>query len=248
MDRRVRFQKIVLLVIAGMIVLFGVLTAIFRTHKGVEFYEGLLRMREQDGQTVYSGEAYDTPVTITVTKTPGNDRLTTVQITIAGVADDVCQVEYPLDPIETEFGARVPGVRITKNGALLFAGGYDPENAPGWYNLDGTRAFGGVSIMFSTGTNRWGGYETGKEDVMPFALGSELSARGSWAGYAAMTLWALVMMALVRFGLRLHVWKMSWYARDPEPTEFYYTTEKIGWVFAAAVLLFGYCFALSVIA
>lgn len=66
-EERTQFQKVILMILAAMIVLFGVLTGVSRAHKGVLFEETLLKVSAAAEQAVYSGEAHGDPVTITVT-------------------------------------------------------------------------------------------------------------------------------------------------------------------------------------
>ena len=68
-EERTRFQKIVLLILAGMAVLFAVLTAVSRAQKGA-YFEGTLLRPENPAQnvTAYTGRVHGTPVTITVTQ------------------------------------------------------------------------------------------------------------------------------------------------------------------------------------
>ena len=132
-----RFQKLMLAVTAGMFVFFGLLMIVFRTHPRVLFEESLLKTTEYENQTVYSGKAHGTPVTITVARAPGNAVLTTVDFTIGTEIHDVCEVEYPLEQIQTEFGYPVDGIRVTKNGEVLWEGGYDPDNEIGQFDADG---------------------------------------------------------------------------------------------------------------
>ena len=122
-EERTRFQKIVLLILAGMAVLFAVLTAVSKTQKGAYFEEVLLRPSfPSENVTVYTGKAHGDPVTVTVTR--DSAARATVEFSIRGVLDDVFVVEYPLEPVRTEYGHTVDGVRVTKNGKPLFEGGY----------------------------------------------------------------------------------------------------------------------------
>ena len=68
-EERTRFQKIVLLILAGMAVLFAVLTAVSHAQKGA-YFEGTLLRPESPARnvTAYTGRAHGTPVTITVTR------------------------------------------------------------------------------------------------------------------------------------------------------------------------------------
>jgi len=136
-----RYQKFLLAALAGMLAFFGVLMAVFRTHPKVLFDEGLLKIEEQEGRTVYSGKVHGTPVSITVT-CPTNF-LSVAGFTIGTEIHDVCEVEYPLDSIKTQYGDTVSGIRVTKNGAVIFEGGYAPEgpfDGASFYDTDGNWA------------------------------------------------------------------------------------------------------------
>lgn len=251
MDSRRKYQRITLVLMAGMIIFFGILTGVLRLRKGVLFEESLLRITEYEGRTVYSGTAYGEPVTIVAAKSPESPALTTVEFTIGAVVHDICQVEYPLDPISTEMGGQANGIRITKNGALLFEGGYIPDSQPnqlglGWFDPDGKWAGADFSFRAISSTNPWQGYEISRGTALRFAVGPERAARGSWKGYGTMVLLTLLAMLLVRFDLELYLWKQSWYIQDPEPTDFYYLMEKIGWVLWLLLLLGGYCWMLTI--
>ena len=54
-EERTRLQKILLVLLAAMIVLFAILTGVSRAHKGVLFQESLLQKSESGGQTTYAG-------------------------------------------------------------------------------------------------------------------------------------------------------------------------------------------------
>lgn len=234
-----RFQKIILAVLAGMLAFFSLLMIVFHTHSGVEFREGILRAGEQNGQTVYSGKVKSTPVTVTVSH-PTNFR-TVVDFTIGTEIHDVCEVEYPTERIQTERGETVNGIRVTKNGGVLFEGGYDPEDEFGWYGADGEWIIqaGGQAVIFGVGPDPWSGYETTTEQIVRFAFGPQSASRGH-PGYFAMAVFLTLLLAAdVVFHkelFRLH----HWGARDPEPTEAYLSLERVGWVILTAVIAFVY--------
>ncbi|WP_300411663.1 hypothetical protein [uncultured Oscillibacter sp.] len=238
-----RFQKRMLAVLAGMLVFFGVLMAVFRAHPGVLFEGGLLKITETEGQTVYSGKANGDPVTITVSW-PTNFE-TDVDFTIGDQFHDVCQVFYPTERIQTERGDSVGGILVTKNGKTLFEGGYDPEDAFGWYSKSGEWApSSSLGIRGYTVANTWWGYETAAADAVRFAFGPETSAHGDPALFSmAVFLTALTALEIV-FHRTLFRWR-HWGAQDPEPTETWLALERAGWAVAAAVTAVVYIAALS---
>lgn len=238
-----RFQKIMLAVLAGMLVLSGVLMAVFRARPGVLFEESLLKITEEDGRTVYSGRAHGDPVTISVSW-PTNFE-TDVEFALGDRFHDVCQVFYPTEAIETERGYAVNGVRVTKNGALLFEGGYDPESEFGWYGKDGAwDPAANIQFRGYAGGDPWSGYETTAAEAVRFALGPETAAHGDPALFGmAVFLTALAALEIV-FHRALFRWR-HWAARDPEPTEGYLALERAGWVIVTAVIAVVYVIALS---
>lgn len=236
-----RFQKILLAVLAGMLVFSGVLMAVFRTHPGVLFEESLLKIEERDGRAVYSGRVYGTPVTITVSW-PTNFKAV-VDVSIGTDIHDVCEVEYPLEPIRTEDGNQVNGIRVMKNSALLFEGGYDPENPFGWYGADGAWD-PMLTIRGHSSNDPWWGYETTADMAVQFAFGPETSARGNPALFALAVFLTAFAAVYVLFWRTFFRWR-HWAARDPEPSEGYLYFEQIGWVVLTAVIAVVYLMALS---
>ncbi len=240
-EERTRLQKVILLILAAMIVLFGVLTGVSRADQGVLFEGALLKMSASAEGTVYSGKVHGDQAAVTVT--PGSGSATTVEFVIGDRFHDICSVEYPLADIRTEGGGTVPGVRILKNGEVLFEGGYDKDSEYGWYNQDGTWA---PMIRGSApfGNDPWSGYETTAASAMRFAQGPELTARGSWLLYALMVFFTLLVMLDVAFPTVLFYMRHCCDVRDPEPSDFYLAAQKVSWVVYPILLLIGYIWAL----
>lgn len=245
-QERTRFQKIVLAVLAGMAVLFAVLTAVSRTQKGAYFEETLLRQEvSAPNVTVYTGRARGTPVTVTVTRE--SETRTTAGFHIEGVLAEVCVVDYPLDPIRTERGTMVDGIRITKNGELLFEGGYDPEDTFGWYRPDGSWDDTGFITVRGGTSDPWHGFEIGRADALRFAQGPELESRGSWGLYFMVLVFTLFVALDAAFPMTMFYLQHCCDVRDPEPSDFYLACQKALWVLLPFILLGGYCYALRMI-
>lgn len=240
---RTKFQKIVLLILAGMAVLFAALTAVSRAQKGAYFEEVLLRPSyPAENIAVYAGKAHGTQVDITVTRE--SETRATVEFLIEGVLDDVCVVDYPLAPIRTEDGYMVDGVRVTKNGKLLFEGGYGAEAIYGWYDLDGTLDMEGFITVRGGTEDPWRDFEVDRHHALRFALGPELESRGSWALYFLLLFCTLLVALDVAFPMTMFYLQHCCDVRDPEPSDFYLACQKAGWVVLPLLLLAGYCYAL----
>lgn len=245
-EERTKFQKIVLLILAAMAVLFAVLTAVSRSQKGAYFEETLLRPSYPAGNvTVYAGKAHGTPVDITVTR--DSETRTAVEFLIEGVLDDVCVVEYPLAPIRTEDGYTVDGVRITKNGKLLFEGGYSAAEIYGWYSPEGVHDMDGFVTVRAGTQDPWNGFEVDKNAALRFALGPELESWGSWGLYFLLLVFTLFVALDAAFPRTVFYLQHCCDVRDPEPSDFYLACQKAGWVVFPLLLLAGYCYALRMI-
>lgn len=243
---RTKLQKIVLLILAAMAVLFAVLTGVSRTQKGAYFEEALLRPSYPAANiAVYAGKAHGTQVDITVTRE--SETRAAVEFCIEGVLDDVCVVDYPLAPLRTEDGYTVDGVRITKNGKPLFEGGYSAEAIYGWYDLDGTLDMEGFITVRGGTEDPWRGFEVDRHHALRFARGPELESRGSWALYFLLLFLTLLVALDAAFPMTMFYLQHCCDVRDPEPSDFYLACQKAGWVVLPLFLFGGYCYALRML-
>lgn len=133
-EERTRLQKIVLLSLAVMTLAFGILTGVSKLHPGVQFGGTLFQPAQTAEKMTYTGKLRGEKVTISVW-TEGAD-VTVVTCETEGWGSNVYRVEYPLDPIRAadgfQKGEMVDGIRILKDGKVLFEGGYDPEGPWMW--------------------------------------------------------------------------------------------------------------------
>ncbi len=244
-ERRTRLQKAALVALAAMAVTFGILLAVSRTQEGVLFEGTLLQVEEQPDGMVCSGSVLGDTVAITVTREEG---AVTVEYDIGDWLHDVCRVEYPLEPIQTAHGP-VDGIRILKNGEVLFQGGYDPEEEYGLYGQDGAwDPFQAVSVEVYAGAGgAWVNYETTSSSILSFAMGPALAARGSWGLYLVMLFLSVLVALSAAFPRTVFHLRHCCEVQDPEPTDFYRMRQRIGWVVWPVLLSFGYIWALRAI-
>ena len=148
---------------------------------------------------------------------------------------------YQGDPMislsDTISGLQVPTVRITKNGEVIFEGGYQ-ESSGVFFTSDGE--FSAVTIdgtMYGSGADLWEDYTVPKSFLMDMVLGPELVTRGNWGLYALTVLLTAMTMVDVAYPDTLFRWRYRWKVKDPEPTDDYRSMQILGWVFMTAVLL-----------
>lgn len=117
-EERTRLQKIVLLALAVMAVVFGILMAVSKLHPGVLLDGALLRPTETADGVTYTGKLHGEQVSISVGTE--SDTVTVITCETESGGSDVYRMEYPLDPIpvQDQLGREqiVDGIRITKNG------------------------------------------------------------------------------------------------------------------------------------
>ena len=248
MEERSKLQKAVLISMAAMVVLFGVLMVAARFQKGVEFEGGLLRRTETEESVIYNGKVRGEQVEITV-RAAGSGNLTEVDFRIGNRIQDDCTLETGLPPIQAEQLGPVEHIRITRNGQLLFEGGYTAEHDMGWYDLEGNWApFSSLEATFRTsGENYWDSYKTSAGTILAFARGPERTARGSWMLYFTMLLFSGLLALDAAYPLALFRWQHMCDVKDPEPSDFYLGMQRAGWCVYPFLLLIGYNIALWVL-
>jgi len=220
MDPRALPHRILVLFLAGTILLFGFLTHHSRREPGVYLDGGFLRIQETETATTYTGRIGKTVVTIV--SRPVSDTRVEVdyQPSVLGEWRTYC-LDYPLAEMDTEHGTRVPGVRITRNGEELFAGGYgeDPSGAMSWYTAEGVRtAMAPFEAKLAGAKDGRAAEELNRYQIAAFALGPPLSWRGSWIDYGATVCFAMVVMGITMYPGALLPWRHPLFLRDGDLT------------------------------
>ena len=248
MEKRSVLQKVVLISVAAMAVAFAILTFVFHRLEGVKFEEGFLRVSAQaddPAATVYAGKIQGERVKITVTDCPDEQR-TAVEVQVGDRVRDECVVETGLPPIQADQLGPVEHIRITRNGQLLFEGGYTAEHDMGWYDLEGNWDPFTMSVSYSStaGDDYWEHYETDRGTILSFARGPQLVSRGSWMLYFTMLLFSGLLALDAAYPLALFRCQHMCDVKDPEPSDFYLGMQRAGWCIYPILLLIGYNIAL----
>lgn len=241
---RSRLQIAVLAVLALCVVLFGVLTAFFRHQPGIVFRDALLRMEEDGKQMVFSGKAEGQPVTVIRTEETGG--AVSVELTAGALYHGVGRVEPDPDAAPKE--PMTTGVTVTLDGREIFRGGYyGGDSFRTLFTPDGELDMD-FGVTFTNGSyDPWEDYEPSAGAILGLAYDEPDTRQGSWAYYALAVLCTLLVALDVAFPLTLFRLQYRFSVRNPEPTEFYMTMQKISWVVLTAFLLAGYIAALQVL-
>ena len=242
-ESRSRLQIVVLIALAAMAILFG--AALIVSHlafRGVAFSDSLLRAETSETAAVYTGKVKGQAVCIQVE--PAGDNRTDVVYQAGDRPAQTYTLEYPTEtPVATQSGTTVDGVRVWRDGSLLFEGGLDPdaESVFRWYSPDGTWDADMV-ISVSTGEDEdYGPPEyLSRDSVWSFAQGPDTSARGSVGIYLLMLLFSALVALDAAFPRVLFYMQHCCDVRDPEPSDFYLAMQRLGWVVYPVLILIGY--------
>ena len=241
-EPRTRLQKIVLIALAAMAVIFTV--QMFISHlffRGVQFQDTLLRAEETAEGAVYTGKAYGLPVSIRVT--PGDGNVTEIDYQVGMDFHETYVMEYPTEEtVAAESGRSVPGIRIWKNGELLFEGGRAENQEYGWYDADGQWDPGiTVSVTYPGAEPEPESLSRGQ--IFSFATGPEFTARGNVGLYAMMLLFSALVAVDAAWPRVLFYLRNCCDVRDPEPSDFYLSMQRIGWMAFPVLICIGYLVA-----
>ena len=249
-EERTLYQKIVLVILAAMIVVFGVVTAFNQSRKGILFRDSFLRLEEVTDADCFTGEAEGERVTIlrwygsengtrTITLRAG-DRLNDTYTVYLG--EPIIQLSGVVSNVASS-RLEVPTVRIAKNDAVLFEGGYQASSGF-FFTSDGE--WSGLNIGMSThvaGADPWKDYTMSKSLLVGLALEPELVDRGDWRLYGLMVFFTLAVMVDVAFPYTLFRWRHHRWVKDPEPTDDYMSVQHLLWVILPVMVLVGYLLA-----
>ena len=177
---RTRLQKVLLILLAAMAVLFAILTAVFRSRPRVEWRDSLLRPAQEGNAVVYSGSVHGEDTAIRV-YSDGAD--TVVEFTVGSRLHQTGRLTWPEGTIPREYGGDVPRIEVFLDDELLFSGGCDP--ASGYlYREDGTWE-PGLSVLVGTSyASYWDSSALDAHDIIYFALGPDTVHQGNWTIYA----------------------------------------------------------------
>ena len=243
MTTRTRYQNIVLIILAAIIVAFGALLIYNRTQPGIQFRDGYLKQEVTAEYTVYSGicKGEDTAIYVTE-KTDG----TLVQI-LAGSH----RWEYLVSSWEgstNHYSGNKPVLISDVAGNEIFRG-YLTKNdhltdeqskiTPDSFDIYVYTEYGNKSV--------WDDYTPSKLFVVNTALGRNLDYRGSIGLFALMLIAALIFAVDVLFPEFWFQLKHMLDVRNPEPSDFYIAMQRLGWAVYPVLLAVGFGYAATIL-
>lgn len=207
-----RYQKILLLLMAVMILAFTVIYPIVTALSGFLYEDTILVPAEEDGGTVYSGKIRGTAATFTVSA----DKTVIFQYgnTVYGpytVKEDPAAI-----PKDSDLQTQMTGIELRCGGEIVFRGGV--VNSGDWrmlYNEDGSfDLLRSITATMSDGT-----MEPSVSTILDLTDGPALTHKGTWLGWFGGVLICVITALTMLFADELFRWNASFLVRNAEEAE-----------------------------
>lgn len=234
-----RYQKILLLLMAVMILAFTVIYPIVTALSGFLYEDTILVPAEEDGGTVYSGKIRGTAASFTVSA----DKTVIFQYgnTVYGpytVKEDPAAI-----PKDSDLQAQMTGIELRCGGEIVFRGGV--VNSGDWrmlYNEDGSfDLLRSITATMSDGT-----MEPSVSTILDLTDGPALTHKGTWLGWFGGVLICVITALTMLFADELFRWNASFLVRnaeEAEPSDWEIAGRYITWtvlpVMAAVIFILG---------
>ncbi len=237
-----RYQKIVLLLMAAMTLVFAVIYPMTIAKTGFAYKGELLVMSEEDGDTVYTGKVQGQSARFTVYE----DGTVRFQWGNKTYGPYTAREDPAAIPEDSDLGASMTGVELRRGEDILFRGGVmDSEFGPVLYNEDGSWA--GLDISVSTNGveidengNVIDPMEPSAVHILDLMAGPRLTHKGHWLALFVGLLICVGNGLFMLFADELFRWQMSFRIRGAdraEPSDWEIMGRTISWAGLAVLAL-----------
>lgn len=241
-----RYQRVILILLAVMLVVFTVLYAVVSARVGYEYAGAILVPGTENGATVYSGTVRGEDAVITVTA----DKAVTVRWGSKVYGPYTLREDPTAIPEDSSMAEYMTGIEILEVEDVFFRGGVIGNGDERMvFAEDGT--FDTVTITFSdsSGTRY---YDNGKvyDEMKPttgmildLMEGPELTRKGHWIAWAASVFVSVITAITILFADDLFYHRMSFRVSNPqdmEPSELEIAGRYVEWTLLPIMALVVY--------
>ena len=234
-----RYQMILLLLMAVMILAFTVTYPIVTARSGFLYEDAILVPAEEDGGTVYSGKIYGTAATFTVSA----NKTVIFQYGNTVYGPYTVKEDPTAIPKDSDLQTRMTGIELRCGGEIVFRGGV--VNSGDWrmlYNEDGSfDLLRSITATMSDGT-----MEPSVSTILDLMDGPTLTHKGTWLGWFGGVLICVIAALAMLFADELFRWNVSFLVRnaeEAEPSDWEIAGRYITWtalpVMAAVIFILG---------
>lgn len=240
------YQKGILLVLAAMIVVFGVVYHLVVSRVGYLYFDEIFVPAEENGSTVYSATLDGRESSFTVTA----DKAVTFRYGDKVYGPYTAKEDPTAVPKGEELSGHMTGIEVRKAGEVIFRGGvlqYGSAEGPHWvlYDENGSGADIGVTVYVSNGTvvdgdgNVVDQMEPSLHTVLALMRGPKLTHKGHWVFWFLGVFFSAVTAVSVLFADELFRHHLRYRIRDAElaePSDWEIASRYISWTVMVIVL------------
>lgn len=233
-----RYQQVLLILLAAMILLFAVLYAVTTSRVGFSYWDEILVWKEEKGINTYSGKIHGQSATFTVYADKSVEFCYGEQV----YGPYIVKEDATAIPKDHQLSSQMIGIEITDPEGVYFRGGVvQNTRVPIVVGEDGKN----VTQVILISSNQ-SGFRLGAPSVLTIldmVAGPQLSHKGQWAIWWLCTFFCGVTAVSILFADELFYLKLCWKVRDPElaePSEWELTGRYIGWTIMVIVIVVGY--------
>lgn len=244
-----RYQKVLLILLAGMLVIFAVLYAVISSRVGFEYAGTILVPREENGGTIYEGVIRGNDAVITVTP----DQAVTLRYGDRIYGPYTAREDPTAVPEEDDYSKFMTGVEILDDGQIFFRGGVlSSGETLLLFDEEGSHFGVTTTVIMSDGTELdINGNVVDKMKPTPGMIlelldGPELTRKGEWMAWLMGAAVSVIAAVSILFADELFRYSISFRVRDPEyaePSELEIAGRYFGWtalsLMALAVYIVG---------
>ena len=217
-----RYQRIILILLAAMLVVFTVLYAAVHARVGFDYAGHILVPHEENGSTVYTGTIRGNEAVITVT----SDRVVTLCYGDQVYGPYTAKEDPTAVPEGDDLPGHVTGVEILDGDKVFFRGGVlGSGDGRLLFGEDGS--FNGLNITFGLSDGTEVDAEGNVVDpmaptagtILELMEGPTLTRKGEWVAWVGGVLLCIVTAVSILYADELFRWNISFRVQNPESAE-----------------------------
>lgn len=217
-----RYQKIILLLMTVMILVFTVIYPIVTARVGFLYEDSIFVPVEKDGSTVYSGNIRGTAALFTVSA----DKTVTFQYGSTVYGPYTVREDPAAIPKDDSLSGQMTGIEVRYGDEIVFRGGV--VKSGDWrmlYNEDGSFEALRITATMSDGTvvdengNRIDPMVPAVSTILDLMDGPALTHKGTWLGWFGGVVICIIAALTMLFADELFRWNASFLVRNADEAE-----------------------------
>lgn len=241
-----RYQQGILILLAVMIIMFGVIYSVVSSRVGYSYMDIILTPSEESGNTIYSGVIQGKESRFIVTP----EKEVTFQHGDTVYGPYTAREDPAAIPEDDDFSEHMTGVEVRNGDEIIFRGGVFKMGGADSFrmliNEDGTNASFRITATMSDGTvvdgdgNIVDVMEPSVSTLLELMEGPELTKKGQWGAWIGGIFLSVVTALSILFADELFRWNLAFHIRHveyAEPADWEIAGRYISWTVLTIMVL-----------